>query len=334
MSNEGFPIHDTGPRLRRLQRMTLGGWRIVSAILKAKPQIAHFHDPELIPWGILLRLYGIKVIYDVHEDYPHAVSQNFSLPALARALLPPIVKAAEFAASRLFDGIVTVTPQIASRFPKDVTVLVRNWPKLSEFCSISCQPMKDRPPEVAYIGTITANRNIFGMLEALARSYNSNTVLRLAGHFPVASDEQLARDHQAWKNVRFDGWLSRDQVTSTLSNVRAGLVIIKPVEHEMLTYPIKLFEYMAAGLPVIASNFPVWREIIQDAGCGVLVDPTDPTDIARAIDWIIDNPNEAERMGENGRRAILTKYNWESEVGALYKLYDRLRTMHVDGRID
>lgn len=321
---EGFMIIDTGPRLRRLKRMTLGGWRMMRAVVKARPQIAHFHDPELLPWAMFLRLFGIKVVYDVHEDYPEAVAQNFRLPRIARRLLPQVVRVVEAVVSRLINGVVTVTPTIAARFPPSKTVMVRNYPMVSEFHSPGDRPMRDRPPEVAYIGTITLNRNILGMIDAVELAHDSGAVLRLAGHFTVASDEAAARAHSGWQRVKFDGWVMRHEVADILTSVRAGLVVLKPVEHEMLTYPIKLFEYMAAGVPVITSDFPIWREIVEKAGCGVLVDPMNPQSIADAISWIINNPDEAQAMGESGRRTVIEIFNWETEVETLFELYKRL----------
>lgn len=321
---DGYSIIDTGPRLLRLKRMSLGGWRMMRAVVRARPKVAHFHDPELLPWAVFLRLFGIKVVYDVHEDYPEAVSQNFRLPRLARKILSPVVRVVEWLGAWLINGIVTVTPTIAARFPPSKTVMIRNFPMVSEFHAPGDRPMRDRPPEVAYIGTITLNRNILGMIDAVELARDSGAVLRLAGHFTVDSDEAAARAHPDWERVKFDGWVTRQEVADILTSVRAGLVVLKPVEHEMLTYPIKLFEYMAAGVPVISSDFPLWREIVGKAGCGVLVDPMNPQAIADAIRWMIDNPDEAQAMGERGRRAVIETYSWESEVNTLFKFYEQL----------
>lgn len=328
----GFEVIDTGPRLRRFLRMTTGGWRMFRAVLRARPAIAHFHDPELLPWAMVLRLYGVKVVYDVHEDYPDAVAENYRLPKAARILLPTAVRFVEWVAAAFMSAIVAVTPRIASRFPRRKTVMVRNWPKVSEFHTPADRPMRDRPREVAYIGTITLNRNILGMMDAVEAAGDCGAVLRLAGQFTVAMDEVRARAHPGWSKVHFDGWVSRERVADILNSVRAGLVVLKPVEHEMLTYPIKLFEYMAAGVPVISSDFPLWREFVNEADCGILVDPTNPEEIADAIRWIIVNPDEAQAMGERGRRAILEKYNWEQEAEVLHRLYERLGVDHQGGR--
>ena len=323
---EGFSIVDTGPRMPRLSRMTLGAWRMLLAVVRARPTIAHFHDPELLPWSIFLRLFGIIVIYDVHEDYPKAVAQNFRLPWFARILVPPLVRIVEWIGARLLDGIVTVTPTIAARFPAKKTIMVRNFPMISEFQLPNVSPIRDRPLEVAYIGTITLNRNILGMIDAIGLARHDGAILRLAGDFPVASDEAKTRAHPGWENVKFDGWVSRQEIASILASVRCGLLVLLPHPRFEQAYPIKLFEYMAAGVPVISSDFPLWREIVEGARCGVVVNPVDTQAIACAIRWMLDNPVEAQAMGERGRRAVMRKYSWEIEAETLIQFYEDFAT--------
>lgn len=320
----GYDVFDTGPRLRRIKRMSVGGWRMFRSILRARPRIAHFHDPELIPWAVALRLCGIRMIYDVHEDYPEAVSENHRLPKAFRTVLPPIVRLFEWASMPFFSSIVTVTPQIQQKFDRNKTILIRNFPMVREFHEPADTPMRERPGEFAYIGTITQNRNIIGMIDAVNAVKDNDVVLRLAGHFPVAADRNAAMDHPAWERVRFDGWVSRDGVADILANARAGLVVLKPIAHEMQTLPIKLFEYMAAGVPVISSDFPIWRQIVEEAGCGLLVDPNKPEQIAEAMQWIMDNPELAQVMGQRGREAVLERFNWERESETLIQAYHKI----------
>lgn len=319
-SKHGYQITDTGPRLGRLQRIFVGGWRMFRAIGKARPRIAHFHDPELLPWALLLQLCGIKVVYDVHEDVPRQVRHNPGLPPLARRLLPPLVSLAEWIGARLISGFVVPTQTIFDRFPARKTVLVRNFPLLEELQPPAPTPMRDRPLEFSYVGSISEVRNIYAMIEAVTR-VRPPAWLRLAGIFAVAETELRARAMPEWTSVRFDGWASREDVASVLANGRAGLVILKPVEHYMVALPVKLFEYMAAGLPVISSNFPVWREIVESANCGLLVDPLDLDAIVAAMQWIVDNPDDAEAMGRRGRRAVEDHYNWAPEGAALVAFY-------------
>jgi glycosyltransferase involved in cell wall biosynthesis len=107
-----------------------------------------------------------------------------------------------------------------------------------------------------------------------------------------------------------------------LRGARVGLLVLHPVEAHLESLPIKLFEYMAAGIPVVASDFPAWRELVGDAG--LLVDPYDVGAIAGAIDTLLDDPQAAEAMGARGRAAVADRYGWEGEAERLLSLYERL----------
>jgi glycosyltransferase involved in cell wall biosynthesis len=199
---------------------------------------------------------------------------------------------------------------------------VRNFPILEELHSPNAAPMDQRPPHFAYVGYISEVRNIFGMMTAASHLHQRDVKLRLVGSFAIPETEQKARSVPEWStSVVFEGWASRERVGEILGGVRAGLVVLKPVEHEMLTLPIKLFEYMAAGLPVIASDFPLWRSIVDGAQCGILVDPLDSEAIARAMQWILDHPERAAEMGRRGRLAVERDYNWQPEADRLIDFY-------------
>jgi glycosyltransferase involved in cell wall biosynthesis len=318
---QGYCIIDTGPRLRRVRRMTIGALRMVRAVIRARPDVAHFHDPELLPWSIIFRLVGIRVIYDVHEDVPQQVKHNPGLPNLAQRVLPPFVAAAEWVGSRLVNGLVGPTTTVTGRFPPKKTILVRNFPLLQELHTPDSRAMSDRPLAFAYVGGISEVRNIRGMMRAVARLPYREARLRLVGRFLAERTEIAAREMPEWEFVTFDGWASRREVANVMAEVRAGLVLLKPVAHEMLTLPIKLFEYMAAGLPVISSDFPLWREIVQEADCGLLVDPMDVGAISDAMMWVIEHPDEAQAMGQRGRKAVEEKFNWSREAEKLIAFY-------------
>jgi len=321
----GPAVVDTGPRARnRLTRMTAGAWRMYCAVRRARPLVAHFHDPELIPVGLLLKLSGIKVVYDVHEDVPRQIASKHWVP---RWLRPPVAAAAgsfEWAAGRVFDAIVPATPSIAEHFPARKCTLVQNFPLPDELVEVEPTRYVMRPPHVAYVGGIGTARGVMEMIQALSLVRREDLRLRMAGGFQIAADQSQAQDLPGWSKVDFVGWADRPAVAKLLGQVRAGLVLFHPAPNHTSAQPNKLFEYMAAGLPLIASDFALWRQIVDGVGCGLLVDPLDPAAIAGAIQWILDNPAEAEAMGQRGRLAVQERYNWPVEGAKLVGLYERL----------
>jgi hypothetical protein len=321
--SSGVQVVDTGPKPRsRVLRMTLGAWRMLRAVHKARPDVAHFHDPELIPVGLALKLSGIKVIYDVHEDVPRQILTKYYLPAVFRKPAAWFMEAVEWIAGRCFDAIVPATPKIAMRFPAGKTVVVQNFPILEELVAPEPVPYAQRPAHFAYVGGITRARGAGEMVEAIGLVSAGEACLRLAGAFSPKGLQAEIKELPGWHKVDFQGWADRRQVANLLGRARAGLVVLHPTKRYPDAYPVKMFEYMAAGLPVIASDFSLWRQIVEGAGCGLLADPKDPAAIAKAMQWILDNPREAEAMGRRGRAAVEEKYNWECEAKKLIALYE------------
>lgn len=321
---EGYTIHDTGPAEEgRLRRMTFGAWRMYHAVRRAKPTIAHIHDPELLPWALLLRLTGVKVIYDVHENAPATVlSKNYLSPIVQRPIALA-VHALETGAKAVLSAVIAATRDIGENFGSSA-VLVQNFPILGELRQPNTSRHRDRPKDFAYVGGITAIRSAKEMVIALEVLGNPEVRLHMAGAFEQRSLEASVTAKPGWSNVEFHGWVGRDVVSEILGKVRAGLVLFHPLPNHINAQPNKLFEYMSAGLPVIASDFPLWREIIQASGSGLLVDPEDPEAIAEAMQWILDHPEEAEAMGQRGRDAVEQHYNWNAEAAKLIELYEEL----------
>jgi glycosyltransferase involved in cell wall biosynthesis len=264
------------------------------------------------------------VVYDVHEDVPRQILAKFYLPVVIRKPVAWAMEAVEWIAGRYFDAIVPATPKIAGRFPADKTVVVQNFPILEELVAPEPVPYDQRPPHFAYVGGITRARGAREIVEAIGLVSSGEAGLRFAGAFSPQNLQPEIEVISGWAKVDFLGWADRKQVANLLSSVRAGLVLFHSGPNHCSAQPNKMFEYMAAGLPVLASDFLLWRQIVDEVGCGLLVDPQDPAAIAQAMQWILDNPQEAEAMGRRGRVAVEEKYNWEREAEKLIGLYKEL----------
>lgn len=308
----------------RLARMTRTAWRVYREARKLQADIYHFHDPELIPAGLLLRASGKDVIYDIHEDVPKDIFSKQYLPAWSRPLIAWLLEKLEaFVASR-FSALITVTPSIAERFCRlnSRTIVVHNYPYQKELVgAMQESPWETRRQSVAYVGLISANRGIHEMVSAMnLLSESLPATLELAG----PGDCKELSHRPGWQRVHHYGLLDQLSTFRLLHGVRGGLVLFHPEPNHVEAMPQKIFEYMGAGLPVIASDFPLWRRILGDVGCGIFVNPLDPQGIAEAIKYVLTHPREAEEMGRRGQAAVLERYNWETQVGKLVSLYSGL----------
>ncbi len=302
--------------------MSLGIWR---RVMKLHPSVIHYHDPELIPAALLLSLLGYKTIYDVHEDYPENIRIKQWVPRVIRRPLSHLMGLLEKAAGHSSEAVFAVTDQIGRRFPRDRTLQLRNYPKLAEVEAGSKKPISSpRDPPIIFVGGLTDVRGIREMVKGLNLAEHPERRLVMMGS---AKDKSLhdwlgRQERQGVLSLR--GWCTREEVVEAMAGARCGMLPYLPTRPHVDALPTKLFEYMGAGLPVIASDFPLWRGIIHDQKCGLLVDPTNASEIAKAIDWIYRHPEEARIMGENGRRAIHANLNWDSEARKLLQVYDEL----------
>lgn len=306
-----------GSRLERFSRSVYQTYRVASSI---RADIYHFHDPELIPVGLILKIKGKKVIYDAHEDLPRQTLSKSYIPRISRRLVASILEILEDISSRCFDAIVTATPHIRDRFLRKNpnTIDINNYPLISEFKN-NCLSWGNKESSVCYIGAITEARGILSITEAMSQVQGK---LLLGGKFSRTDEQKKASSSSGWANVEMLGYLDRLEVSRIFARSMAGLVLFHPAPNHIDSRPNKMFEYMSSGIPVIASDFPLWREIIEGNNCGLCVNPLDSNSIAQAINWILEHPHEAEKMGRNGREAIEREYNWGRESVKLIELYE------------
>lgn len=326
----GVRVLGIGVPRNRFDRATRKALQLLVRALREKADVYHFHDPELIGVGLILKAFGKTVVYDVHEDVPKQIMNKFWIHPLAKRPLAAAARFAERLAGRFLDGIVTATPSIAEKtlpgratrvFPAAKTVVVQNFPEIGLAAERNEKPFAERGNAFAYVGGLCGHQGLIEMLKAFDRLPEGLSGT-LAGKFKQLRDEATALP--GWSRVRYPGEVGRAEVVAALRDARCGIVLDHPITNYVDAYSTKMFEYMACGLPVICSNFPLWDQIVAETGCGVTVDPFDIDAAAEALTTYNTDHKLAAETGERGRQAILNRFNWELEFAHLFDLYRRI----------
>lgn len=309
---KGIKIIGCGLPRNRSERIVSFSRKVYRKARDLECDIYHFHDPELLPYGLKLKKQGKRVIFDSHEDVPAQILDKHWIPFFLRRLISVAYKAYESYVARRIDAVVAATPHIAEQFEGRAakTEVINNYPKLDDIV-FHDTPFEQREAIICYAGGIDELRGEKVMVEAMK---GLEATLVLAG------------EHEKMDvgEVIYLGRIDREGINELYGNAIAGLVTLLPIKNYFFSQPIKMFEYMAAGLPVIASDFPHWKRIMEENGCGICVDPTSEREVRQACRKLADNPQLGQEMGRNGRKAVIEKYHWGKEERKLVSFYRQL----------
>jgi glycosyltransferase involved in cell wall biosynthesis len=303
------------PTVSRWRRPWVNGRAAVALARSTRPDVVHFHDPELIPLALMLKSEGCAVIYDVHEDVPADIYSKTWIPSLLRPAAARGAEMMEWTTARRFDAIAAATPAIADRFRRygaRVSV-VRNSVRLDEFVEPTRRTKRRR--QAVYIGRTSFDRGLVEMVEACAAI---QLPLVLAGGIGAKEADWLKKTSS---DVQYIGKLDRSEIAELLNVSMVGLSLLLPEPNYLHSLPTKLFEYMAAGLPVITSDLPKSKEIVEAAGCGFSVSLDDPKAVTDQLSMLVSNPGRAIELGLAGRAAVSRDYNWEHDAAELKTVY-------------
>lgn len=310
------------PKAGRFSRMLKTSRAVYKKALSLNADIYHFHDPELLPYGYLLKRKGKKVIYDAHEDVPKQILGKFWINKHLRTTVAVLFRTFENIIARRLDYIFTATPFIRDRFAQvnRKSTDINNFPLLSELLDETDWATKAN--EICYIGGISQIRGLDQLIDAL--DHLPEVRLNLAGKCSPAAFETLLKSKPGWNQVNEYGFVSRKETAEIMAKSRVGIVTFLPLPNHVDAQPNKMFEYMSAGIPVVGSDFPLWNDILVKNDCGVCVDPENPKAIAEAVKGLFADPEKAKRMGQNGRKAVMEQYNWSAQAARMVTIYDEL----------
>jgi len=329
---EGIRIRYVPPFQRRIQRI-LNLKAIYQAAVEEKADLYHFHDPDLIFTGLRLqKKLGKPVIYDVHEYYADSLKTRYWIPAPLRNTVAAAFDRVEKSAAGKFAGLFTVNHHMEGLFKQynPVGASLFNFPLQEQFQFVRPEKAeKSSSPIILYLGGINKERGLEVILEAMplvCKKYPKARCL-LVGPLELDDLDERFQPLENWLkkgNVDVLGKVPYSQVPDILKSAQIALVPLLPTLNYQKAIPVKLIEYMAAGLPVVGSRFGYIEQILLEDNCGRLAEPEDPKSLAQEICYLLDNPAQALTYAQNGWDAFHNKYSWESEEKKLLAVYEQV----------
>ncbi|WP_332897457.1 glycosyltransferase family 4 protein [Haladaptatus sp. CMSO5] len=309
----------------------------------------HVHDLPLVREGVIVgNRAGIPVVADLHENYPealrlwrepHSVKTVLDDPEFAvHWALKPVsrYKRIERRCVKAVDHVVTVTEEAATHYHHDCALspfrstVVSNTVNLDWFTGDET-PVPGYEDEfvISYVGTFGVHRGLTTAVKALETIVtnvpNARLLLVGAGAEPYENElRELAARHGVTDRVTFTGWVDFADFPAYMAASDVCLVPHASTPHTNTTIPHKLFQYMAMAKPVIVTDLPPLARVVKDADAGRVVEAGDATALAEAACALAAAPDEATRLGKNGRDAVEHRYNWEREGEKLVAMYERL----------
>jgi glycosyltransferase involved in cell wall biosynthesis len=318
----GVHIHGfVGETLNRSVRIRKTVKEVLKVALAIEANLYHLHDPELLQIVSQLKKTGAKVVFDSHEDVPKQIMDKFWIPFFFRSILSKVYAKYEKRKAKSLDGIISVTPEICERFMQfhAQVCLVANYPLRHEF--EDCNFNRKKSNHFCYVGGLYASR---GIKEVVLAMEHVDATLHLAGRFDDPLLQKELEGTQGWKKIIYHGQVDRTAIQNILEQCSVGIVTLHPTPSYLEAYPIKLFEYMAAGCAVLASDFPLYRSLLGKTECARFVDPQSRNEITEALQVFIDNSEQTSSMGVEARKGFEFQYNWENEAEKLLLFYRKI----------
>jgi glycosyltransferase involved in cell wall biosynthesis len=317
-------IRITGIKQRILQRYTflINAISVFRNALKIKCKVYHFHDPILLPLCAVLRILGTSIVYDVHDDYEASILTRLSEHVVVAQLLSKLWWFFERNISKMFDGIVVADRHLAAKFAGLNPVILGNFPRLD--FTAAADTSAETKFNIIYVGGVDRIRGICKVLDALELLPYEDICCHVVGE---CRDKTLLELLKSNPRVVYHGRVAWTDLHKYYTRAHIGVALYQPVPSFVYCpgeNSVKIIEYMAAGIPVICSDFPGLRTFVEDAGYGLTVHPDNPAAIAEKIRFLYENPDVGAQMGQKGRRAFEAEYNWEKHEDKLIALYGKI----------
>jgi glycosyltransferase involved in cell wall biosynthesis len=299
--------------------------------LKVNADIYHCHEPESHIVGIALKiLKNKKLILDVHEYYPDVIK-------LAGRFYKYIYMLTCYIIEPLFcwmdNYIICADDEIRKLYLKynRKVITLFNYPLTEQWELNGNLPhvMHRTNHTLIYVGGISEVRGIWIMLATVCELANRflNVKLLLLGDVSCKLSEevdQYIKSRNLQDYVKYIGNVPHTEVTMYLRAASVGLLLSQPIKKFCKNIPTKQYEYAVSELPYVGTDLPPIKEFIDDAKCGLLVPPDNIEEAVNAVSYILSHPDEARKMGQNGKKAVCEKYNWGLMEQKLLRIYSHL----------
>lgn len=326
--DSGLYIMDIGgkPKLRAF-RALLGNWRMIKVIRQYKVKIVHFHDPELILTGLISKILGRRVIYDIHEDVPNQLlTKSYIKSKSLRLIASKMMIFIEKIVVGIFDKSIPSVDSIAERFPREKTCVVKNYPR-ADLMKVDINRVDTSNLFIInYAGSLSKVRGILDLVEAM-QYLPDHFQLDLFGSWINKAFEKECNDHPGWKKCHYYGRVPHDEVGKYMAKAHLGVQMTHDIPNHTGALATKVFEYLFLSVPVLMSDTDEKREIY-----GAMVKyalPNNPEALAEAIKVVADDYQNIKASAITNREVAIKSYSWEAEANKLLSVYNDLLEIKI-----
>ena len=324
---KGVNIVSTGMTFSgRRARMTKGAKAVYKKALELNADVYHFHDPELLPFGLKLAKAGKHVIYDSHEHCYKQISIKTYIPGIIRKPVAKCFLNYETKVSKRVDAVIFPAPSpdgntiFHGRSKRDV--LIGNLPILGDDRDVDVRSNINNKT-ICQTGILTAAR---GVTEMIIAGYRTGSKVILAGRIADSYLETL-KQMPEFACVDYRGVVKHDEVQKIFKESAVGFSVLHNVGQykDLTNLPTKVYEYGSYGLPIIGSVTPAsLKDFLEKNHCGIAVNADNVDEIVNALDYLYNHADETVAMGQNGKAAVERDYNWENDANKLVALYKEI----------
>lgn len=318
---KGVEVIDIGkPKRGRFSRISISTKVMYKALLNIQADIYQFHDPELLTTGVKLKRQNKRVIYDSHEDVSRQILYKTWLgPFFIRKLLARVYNRFEKSKVSKLDGLISVIDEITDQFNCRKKVTIKNFPIVKHLIE-GRKPFEERSNHIVYVGSLTKPRGVIDYIKAMELIPDTYKLILIGRFIPDHLLDECKR-LPGWKRVDYLGFKTLEELSQILGKAKIGLSVLHAEKNYLQSLPTKGFEYMAAGLPLVMSDFDYWRPYFK--GCAIHIAPAQPELIASALLELIEDKKKYKSMAENAL-AKAEHYSWEGQFELLHEFYQEI----------